>query len=158
MALLGRFHLYWSLLAVAALGWHVHGCQGALNDEHPDKSGLLALKASICGVDCPALASWNETAPVCSQLGFEGVYCAWVQGTWRAVSVQLQLQAPSVSFNDSQLVVWGTVQGVQYLRELEILCYKAVVAGELTACHTLAGVLCTRRQLCMRMQHRMGSA
>lgn len=104
-------------------------CQGLLAYQHADGGGLLALKASICGVDCPALASWNETSHVCSPVGFDGVYCALQNGEWRVVSVTLQLEVSTVSLDDAQLSAGGALQGIEYLRELELLCYKDPMAG-----------------------------
>jgi hypothetical protein len=57
---------------------------------------------------------------VCSS--FDGVYCGWVLGSWRAVGVQLQLDAAVVSFNDSAMAPQGVLAGMSYLRELEVLC------------------------------------
>lgn len=53
------------------------------------------------------------------------MYCAWVRGSWRVVSVQLQLGLQVVYLNDSAM--WskgGQLQGLKHLRELEVLCVK----------------------------------
>eukprot|EP00775_Hariotina_reticulata_P011585 gene11585-11729_t len=99
---------------------------GAIDDceahQHPDLPGLLALRASICGVNCTTLASWNSaTGDVCES--FEGVYCAVFAGQWRVVSIHLQLERADVLLNDSQMAVAGVLQSIPYLQELELLCY-----------------------------------
>jgi hypothetical protein len=91
-------------------------------EQHPDLLGLLALKASICTDSCKELVSWNASSNPCT---WEGVYCGYVLGEWRAVSISLQLDAKSVLLNDSALTEpGGDVLQLPHVRELELLCMK----------------------------------
>jgi hypothetical protein len=90
--------------------------------QHPDLLGLLALKASICAESCKELSSWNASSNPCT---WEGVYCGYVLGEWRAVSINLQLDAKSVLLNDSALSPeGGAVLQLPHVRELELLCMR----------------------------------
>jgi hypothetical protein len=95
----------------------------AKEQQHPDLLGLLALKASICADSCKELSSWNATSNPCT---WEGVYCGYLSGEWRAVSINLQLDAKSVLLNDSALSEKGVeVLQLPHVRELELLCMKS---------------------------------
>lgn len=104
----------------------------AATGDHPDLAGLLSLKASVCSREaspCAELQSWNVSTNVCT---WEGVYCGYMAGEWRAVSIHLQLDAKTVLLNDSALEVDGAVPQIKHLRELEVLCIKnKQPAGEL---------------------------
>lgn len=116
--LLTRVHLL-MLLGVAVIGTPC----AAREAQHPDLSGLLALKASICAESCKELSSWNATSNPCT---WEGVYCGYLLGEWRAVSINLQLNAKSVLLNDSALSAkGGGVLQLPHVRELELLCMKS---------------------------------
>jgi hypothetical protein len=92
----------------------------AKEQQHPDILGLLSLKASICTESCKELSSWNATSNPCT---WEGVYCGYLLGEWRAVSINLQLDAKSVLLNDSALSQkGGEVLQLPHVRELELLC------------------------------------
>jgi hypothetical protein len=78
--------------------------KGSTNKPHP-----CALAAATAGDPCRT---------------FDGVYCAWVLGTWRVVGVQLQLPAANVSFDDTAMSPGGKLAVLTYLRELEVLCVK----------------------------------
>ncbi|KAF6265426.1 hypothetical protein COO60DRAFT_955373 [Scenedesmus sp. NREL 46B-D3] len=116
--LLTRVHLL-MLLGIAVIGTPC----AAREAQHPDLSGLLALKASICAESCKELSSWNATSNPCT---WEGVYCGYLLGEWRAVSINLQLNAKSVLLNDSALSAkGGGVLQLPHVRELELLCMKS---------------------------------
>jgi hypothetical protein len=54
------------------------------------------------------------------------VYCGYLLGEWRAVSINLQLDAKSVLLNDSALSQKGReVLQLPHVRELELLCMKS---------------------------------
>jgi hypothetical protein len=107
------------LLCIASIGITC----AANEQQHPDLLGLLALKASICADSCKELSSWNASSNPCT---WEGVYCGYLLGEWRAVSINLQLDAKSVLLNDSALSQeGGDVLQLPHVRELELLCMKS---------------------------------
>lgn len=85
---------------------------------------------------------YSYTGSVCSS--FDGVYCAWVLGSWRVVGVQLQLDVGVVALNDSAMQPGGVLQGIQHLRELEVLRVKQrpPAPGEVALLHHM----CTQPQ------------
>lgn len=114
-----RLPLLLLLLCIAASGT----LSTARQQQHPDLLGLLALKASICAESCKELISWNASSNPCT---WEGVFCGYIMGEWRAVSINLQLDAKSVLLNDSALAApGGAVLQLPHVRELQLLCMKS---------------------------------